>query len=209
MHVRPFFAALATAALGTALAAAPGVAAPATTHKPTEFGAKLTKNIQPSNSAQAHSCKETTGHKGSCTRILMEAYGRPDGGEKAPRDGTLKQIKLIAGTHGSGIIEIARVKPDSIKNNTGRAELVQKGPTIHYNGQADPNAETFTVETFPVNLPVKKGDYLAWQSTATSTERCESGGASQLVYQPKLTKADGFKKAPFHDGCFLLLEGVY
>ena len=60
-----------------------------------------------------------------------------------------------------------------------------------------------------MNLTVKKGDYLAWQSTSTSTERCDSGGAKQLLYQPKLTKADGFKLAPFHDGCFLLLEGVY
>ena len=101
----------------------------------TKFGAKLTHDVQPSNSGQPHSCKETTGHKGNCTRILMEAYGRPNGGEQAPKDGTLKHIKLIAGAPGSGIIEIARVRPASIKNDTGRAEIVVKGPTITYKGR--------------------------------------------------------------------------
>jgi hypothetical protein len=191
------------------LAVAQGGAAAAHKAAPAKFGAKLTTDTQPSNSSQPHACKETTGHKGNCTRILMEAYGRPDGGEQAPKDGTLRHIKLIAGAPGSLIIEIARVRPASIKNDTGRAKIVVKGPTITYQGQADPNADTYTIETFPVHLTVKKGDYLAFQSTSTSLERCSSGGPQQLLYQPKLTKADGFKLAPYHDGCFLLLEGVY
>lgn len=209
MKARVVVAALAISVLTTALAATPGGAVTARRAAPVEFGAKLNKHIQPSNSSSPHACREDTGHKGSCTRIEMVAYGRPNGGEQAPKDGTLRHIKLIAGAPGSLIIEIARVKPGSIKNDSGRAEIVVKGPTIKYQGQADPNADTYTVETFPVHLAIKKGEYLAIQSTSTSLERCSDGGPQQLLYQPKLTMADGFKKAPFHDGCFLLLEGVY
>ena len=49
------------------------------------------------------------------------------------------------------------MRPASIKNNTGRAEIVVKGPTITYNGQTDPDAETYIVETFPVKLAGQEG----------------------------------------------------
>jgi hypothetical protein len=209
MQARFLLAAVVVTAIGTTLAAAPGQAAPAS-HKRVAFGAKLNVHIQPSNSISPHKCKEDTGHPGGCTRIEMVAYGRPDGGEKAPKDGTIRHIKIVAGSPGVMIIEIARVRPHSIKNDSGRAKIVVKGPKIHYQGQGGvDNGEPYNVETFRVHLPVKKGEYLAIQSSSTSLERCSDGGPQQLLYQPILTKADGYQKAPYHDGCFLLLEGIY
>ena len=60
-----------------------------------------------------------------------------------------------------------------------------------------------------MHIAVKKGEYLAIQSTSTSFERCSGGGANQLMYQPPLEQSTQYKTAPHHDGCFLLLEAQY
>jgi hypothetical protein len=205
---------LRVAAIATAAALACAVVSSsssyAAAHKVTAFGAKLNGSIQPSNSFQPHACREITGKSGACTRILMEAYGRPNTGQLAPKDGTVHEIKLVAGSPGSLIIEVAKVKPASIKNDTGSARIVFKGPKITFNGQGGvDNGGPYTVETFNVHIPVLKGEYLAIYSHSTSLLRCSGGGANQLVYQPYLKKTDPYTKAPYHDGCFLLLEAQY
>jgi hypothetical protein len=191
--------------------AAPGQAAASHARKPVRFGAKLNSSIQPSNSFGPHSCKETTGARGACTRVAMIAYGRPDGGMQAPKNGTVKKIRIVAGAAGTFTPEIARVHVNTNFLFKSKAKIVQKGHSVKYMGQGgqDSDDSIYKVETFAVNLPVKKGDYLAIQSYSTSMERCSSGGAQQLLYQPALKKTDPFKKTPFHDGCFLLVEAVY
>ena len=63
MKARIALAVLASAVIALGLAVTQG---PAAAHKVVhaKFGAKLTQDVQPSNSGQPHSCKETTGHKG-------------------------------------------------------------------------------------------------------------------------------------------------
>jgi hypothetical protein len=178
------------------------------------FGAKLTSSLQPSNSISPHACSEDTGTAGACTRVALAAYGRAGTGASyngafAPKNGTVHHIKIIAGSAGTFIPEIARVQLNSSLFKS-KAKIVQKGKTLHYNGQGgQDNGGPYVIETFSVNLPVLKGDFLAVQSHATSFERCSSGGAQQLLYQPPLPKNGPYKTAPFHDGCFLLIEAVY
>jgi hypothetical protein len=192
---------MATAAFPSPVSAAP---------KPVTFGAKLDGTIQPSNSFSPHACKETTGKGGACTRILMQAYHDPNTGQLAPKDGVVHKIKIVAGDSGWFIIEIAQVKPASIKNDTGNARIVAKGRKITYQGQGGvDNGGPYRVETFNVHIAVKKGEYLAIYSNSTSFERCSGGGANQLMYQPALQMSTKFTKAPYHDGCFLLLEAQY
>ncbi len=177
---------------------------------PVTFGAKLNGSIQPSNSFSPHACRETTGKAGACTRILMQAYGAPNTGQLAPKDGIIHKIKIVAGDSGSFNIEIAQVKPASIKNDTGSARIVAIGRKINYQGQGGvDNGGPYRVETFNVHIAVKKGEYLAIQSTSTSFERCSGGGANQLMYQPPLKQSTQYKTASHHDGCFLLLEAQY
>ena len=166
----------------------------------TKFGAKLTPEVQPSNASQAHPCEPAPG---KCSRISMEAYGRPDGGHKAPKDGTIKKIRIIAGEEGSFRLQLARAKADQEK-----AKVVYTGPKLSYDGQPDGN-EPYAIESFKVNVHVEKGDHLGILSRKTSMLRCSSGGANQLLFQPPLSVGIPFQTADATDGCWLLLEAVY
>jgi hypothetical protein len=185
-----------------ALAAAALLAIPASqADAATKFGAKLTPNVQPSNAGDGHPCEPAPG---KCTRVSMEAYGRPDGGEKAPKDGTIKKIRIIAQSAGNFRLQIADAKPDKEK-----ARVTYTGQRLHYDGQSDQNALDYEIESFKVNAHVEKGQYLGIKSRKTSMLRCSSGGANQLLFQPPLSVGTPFEKADETDGCWLLLEAVY
>jgi hypothetical protein len=173
--------------------------------KHVEFGAKLTSHSQPSNSFSPTSCRDDTGTAGACTRVLTEALGRPGTGQLAPRNGTIKEIKLVAGDSGHFRLEIARAEPAK-----KRARIVERGPVIHYTGQGGiDDGGPYTIETFHVDIKVKKGEYLAIQSKATSMLQCSGGGLNQLLFQPALQEGAGYSTTTHVDGCLLLLEAVY
>ncbi len=193
MKTRTLKAAVATALIAVA-------AVPASSLGATKFGAELTPDTQPSNAGtDGHSCE--LNDASLCTRVSMEAYGRPDGGEVAPKDGTIKKISVISQGPDTFRFELAKAKPD-----TERAKVVYRSKKLHTQGQTDPNALDYTIETFKVNAPVKKGMYLATESKTSSMLRCSSGGANQLLFQPALPLSGPFETATDTDGCWLLLE---
>jgi hypothetical protein len=188
----------AVASLALMVAPATGLA-----KAPVKFGAKLDPTVQPSNSLPAHPCsQEAPGTP--CTFVQNEAYGRPNGGELAPRTGTIEKIRLIAGGPGSFRLQIAKVKPNQ------RAKVVANGPTISYMGQTEANFESdnYKVESFNVNVPVHKGDQLALRGNYTSLLRCSSGGDNTLIYQPPLRLGNPFQAVSDTDGCWILMEAV-
>jgi hypothetical protein len=190
----------------TAIAALALTIAPATASAaPVKFGSKLNPTVQPSNSLPGLGCGE--GASGSCTFVQQEAYGRPDGGELAPKTGTIKKIRLIAGGPGSFKLQIAKVKRSTLFG-TNEAKVVASGPRISYQGQSEANDEagTYRVETFDVDVPVKKGQQLALKGNITSMVRCSSGGPNTLIYTPPLGSA--FRPAANTDGCWILMEAV-
>lgn len=194
-------AALATVAMMAAPAA--GIAAP-----PVKFGSELNPTVQPSNSLPAHPCDQL--NPGSpCTMVQNEAYGRPDTGQLAPRTGTIKRIRVIAGGPGSFRLQVAKVKQSTL-NGTNEAKVAANGPKISYRGQDQSNwdDDSYRVESFKVNVPVKKGQQLALRGNYTSMVRCSSGGDNTLIYQPSLLKGGGFTPASDTDGCWLLMEAV-
>jgi hypothetical protein len=167
------------------------------------FGSKLATNIQPSNAGNGHYC-DLDDHS-SCTRVMMEGYtnGPGVGSPKAPHDGTIDKIKLIAQNPGNFNLQLARAKP-----NEEKAKVVYTGPQLSYDGDQG-GSQSYTIETFNVNVPVDKGDFLAIRSKRTSMLRCSSGGANQLLFQPVLQVNGPFTEASGTDGCWLLLEAVY
>jgi hypothetical protein len=172
---------------------------------PVKFGSKLNPTVQPSNSLPGLRCSQEA--PGPCTMVQNEAYGRPDGGELAPKTGTIKKIRLIAGGPGSFKLQIAKVKRSTLFG-TNEAKVVANGPRISYQGQTGANEEAgaYRVETFDVNVPVKKGQQLALKGNITSMIRCSSGGDNTLIYTPPLGSA--FRPATSTDGCWLLMEAV-
>lgn len=200
-HRAGFAAALATVAMMVAPAA--GIAA-----QPVKFGAKLNPTVQPSNSLPGHPCNQDS--LGSpCTMVQNEAYGRPGNGHIAPRTGRIKRIRVIAGGPGSFRLQVVKVKRSTL-NGTNEAKLVRNGPKISYQGQSDANwdSDDYSVESFKVNVRVKKGQQIALRGNTTSMVRCSSGGDNTLIYQPPLLKGAGFSSASDTDGCWLLMEAV-
>ena len=193
----------ALASLALMVAPAAGMAA-----QPVKFGSKLDPTVQPSNSLPAHPCSQAN-PGAACTMIQNEAYYRPDGGELAPRTGTIRKIRLIAGGPGSFRLQIAKVKRSTL-HGTNEAKVVRNGPTIAYQGQGDASWDTdnYNVETFKVNVPVQKGQQLALRGNYTSMLRCSSGGDNTLIYQPPLSPGGAFAPASETDGCWVLLEAV-
>lgn len=172
---------------------------------PVKFGSKLNPTVQPSNSLPGLGCGEAV--SGPCTFVQEEAYGRPDGGELAPKTGTIKKIRLVAGGPGSFKLQIAKVKRSTLFG-TNEAKVVQNGPRISYQGQTEANFEddSYRVETFNVSVPVKKGQQLALKGNLTSMVRCSSGGEDTLIYAPPL--GGSFRPATNTDGCWILMEAV-
>ena len=94
-----------------------------------------------------------------------------------------------------------------IKGNQ-KAKKVEQGPKIAYTG-SNPNANTYKVESFKVNLPIKKGQVLTAQAKKISFVRCSSGGDNTLIYQPPLSVNAPFASPTGTDGCWMLLEAFY
>ena len=184
--------------IATIVAAAALMVAPAS-GSAFRFGSELTPETQPSNAGNGHECQPTPG---TCTWAMNEAYGRPDGGERSPFSGKLKSVRLIAQVAGSFQLQIVSVKEDN------SAKVVRQGPTINYQGQPAGNPDTYTIETFPVNVAIKKGQRLAIKTSNNSLVRCSSGGDNSLLYTPPLAPGAGFRATDADDGCWLLLEGV-
>jgi len=198
------FTGLAAAVASVAMMVAPaaGMAAPV------KFGAKLDPTVQPSNSLPGMQCEHQT-PGAICTMVQNEAYGRPDGGHLAPKTGTIKRIRLIAGGPGSFKLQIAKVQQATLFK-TNKAKVVYDGPRISYTGQTEANEESgaYEVESFAVNVPVKKGQQLALRGNVTSMVRCSSGGDNTLIYTPSLLSRGPFKPATGTEGCWILMEAV-
>ena len=187
----------AVASVAMMVAPAAGMAAPA------KFGSKLDPTVQPSNGLPGLMCsQEAPG--AACTMIQNEAYGRPDGGQLAPKTGTIKRIRLIAG--GPGSFRLMAVK----KINGTDAIAKRYGQRIDYIGQSESAEEEgdYRVESFPVEMKIKKGEQLALRGSITSMIRCSSGGDNTLIYTPPLFLGGYFTPASDTDGCWLLMEAV-
>jgi hypothetical protein len=173
---------------------------------PTRFGAKLTTDTFPSNAFQGQYCNQA--HE-PCTWIERQAYNRPLK-FKAPKDGVIGRIRLIAGTPGGFRLQLARVRAGDDPDNY-EARIVRRGPYISYEGQ-DPtwdDPDPLKIESFQVNLTVKKGDYLAFRAAKASFLRCDSGGPKTLQFDPPIPVGGSFQQTDFTDGCWILMEAVY
>ena len=189
----------ALASLALAVAPSAGIAS-----APVKFGAKLNSRVQPSNSLPGLTCNGPETALEPCTMVLNEAYGRPDGGELAPKTGTIKKIRLIAGGPGS-------FRLMAVKHINGTESIAKRyGQRISYRGQMESAEEEgdYNVESFPVEMKIKKGEQLDLRGSITSMIRCSSGGDNTLIYTPPLFLGGYFTPASNTDGCWLLLEAL-
>jgi len=171
------------------------------------FGANLSSLPFPSNSYPGSYCDHLLNGGSatySCTWIEDYAYNNNGlTGAKAPSNGTIGKIKLIAGHSGSFRLFIARYKP-----GTHEGKVVRKGPTINY--ATDPCDTDCHVQTFNISaLTVHTGDFLAFKTNKASFLRCDSGGNRVALFKPPLVVGDPLKAETGNDGCYVLLQAVY
>jgi len=182
-----------------------GQAAPAVAVNHARFGSKLTNADgsvrQPANAPRA--CDVTGPHEGDpCTVVSLIAAGfDTPGHEKAPKDGVINKVRLVALNAGSFRLFFAKAQPGS-----NQAKVVKKGPTINFSGDS---SSPYTIEVKNVNISVKKGWYIAVQASQFQTVSCTSGSTALLEFQPPLVVGHPFETADGHNGCNLLVQLQY
>jgi hypothetical protein len=178
-----------------ALPAAPASAAPA------RFGNTLRNNdgsvIQPTPTRQ---CDVTGPHEGDpCTMVSVITSNT--GHEKAPHDGVIAKVRVVALHAGSFRLYFARAH-----TSTQEAKVVKKGPFIHFTGD---DTAPYTIETFNVHVAVKKGWYIAVQASNFKTISCTTGSPAQYEFQPPLVVGGSYLPADDTNGCKMLVQLQY
>jgi hypothetical protein len=173
----------------------------------TKFGGKLRNNngsvIQPNQSTHGVTCKDRDSSlsNGQCTRVAVSFdKGSPGNHRKAPRNGIIKRINLVASGSGHFRLFLARVRQGT------KAKVRKKGPSMSYSGDS---TAPYTIEHLPLHLRVRKGDYLSIQMRRTSMLSCTAGSVRQLLYVPPLVVGDPLENANGTDSCSLLIQAVY
>lgn len=165
----------------------------------TRFGAKLTKETQPT---PREWCRDSN-HSSTCTWVAVEAFEN-GGKEKAPRNGTIRKVRLISCVAGSVRIQVARAKPGEDK-----AKIVRSGPTINYvkdsqsGGCGGPDGDNYKIQSFSVNFHVNQGDYIAVRGTKIGFIHNSSSGDA-LKFRPSLPVGGSYEVADDDTGSLLI-----
>jgi hypothetical protein len=174
---------------------------------PVRFGAKLTTDTQPQPALWCDEPNDVAPHP-TCTWVMNEAYGRPAGGHKAPKAGTIGKVRIISCTPGSFRVQVVRQVPGT---DTFRA--VTNGPVINYQGDpqgcGDEDDFVYQIESIGTSFSVAKGDRIAIRTQQTGALRCGSGGDHTLLFDPPLATGGAARTATEDEGCFLLVEWQY
>ena len=178
-----------------------------TTAAPVRFGARLTTDTQPQPALWCDEPNDTPPHA-DCTWILNEAHQRPNGGQKAPKAGTIGRVRLMSCDAGSFRVQVARQVP-----GTNRYRVVKDGPRIQYEGDrqgcGDDDDFVYRIESFDTNFTVAKGDRIAIRTKRTGTLRCGSGGDNTWLFDPPLVAGGNARTPTDSQGCLLLVEWQY
>jgi hypothetical protein len=198
--VRRFLVPIAVIAALALIVPASGLAA-------AKFGAKLRNPdgsvIQPTAPKGGNNCKQADSSVGAgqCTRVAVSFdRGSPGNNRKAPKNGIINKINVVASGPGKFRLFMARVRGGD------RSKVRKKGPNMSYTGDS---TAPYTIEHLPLHLRVKKGDYLSIQAKRTSMLSCTAGSVRQLLYVPPLVVGDPLENANGTDDCSLLIQAVY
>src|SRR4051794_13694588 len=171
-----------------------------------KFGAKLDRD--PDNSAPPHQCSQDAGEIGSpCTRVLISSEtGLVDNHLTSPKDGKITKIRVRAGAPGKVRFKLIRLKDINPAQQTVKGKAVAKSKQFSVQGNGFNS--THAIESFNVSMKVHKGDYLGFDSSKTSIERCSSGSTRQFVWSPPLTVGDPFRTTSNSASCTLMVQAI-
>ena len=168
---------------------------------PVRFGNTLKNSngsvIQPTPTRKCDTTGPNEGDPCTMVSVITSNFGN----ERAPKDGTIVKVRVVALHPGSFTLYFAKAHP-----NTQQAQVVKKGPSISYTGD---DSSPYTIEITNVSVSVKKGWYIAVKASDFNTVSCTSGSPAQLEFQPPLVVGDPNATANDTNGCKLLVELQY
>jgi len=178
----------------------------------TKFGSDLKNNDgSVTQATDTRNCQQDANPLDStqkCDRIAVQYQdtGAIQSNITAPKNGTIDKLKLVALHKGKFKFELGDVK--NLNGANGKGKIVAHGPRVEYGSSI--SGPGYKIQTFDVNVPVHKGDYLAIKSRKTSLLKCQSGSTEQLLFQPTLPVGGPFESNLGHrSNCTLLLQAVY
>jgi hypothetical protein len=172
----------------------------------TWFGSSL--NHEPANAGST--CLEDPSDETipapMCTRVGSN-YPGFSGRATSPKKGKVVRVKVYAQGPMTFRFQIVRTRNLTENRKSGSAKLYVNGPVLHAVGEMDADG-AYKVETFKVNLPVRKGDSLAIATTENTAEYCSNGTPGMLTFVPQLKRNEAFRTSNDYVGCLLLVQAV-
>jgi hypothetical protein len=167
------------------------------------FGADLSSKPFPNEAGGTgpQTCDENP--SAACTRVMTQAYGT-NGRLKAPRNGEIDKIKIIALDDGTARLFMAKIDP----SDPFSAKVTRKGPQFSYQGQPDTGPVFVNTIDIP-NMTVLKGEVIALKAVELSALRGGSGGNRHLEFQPGLTVAEGYRESDDDNSFHMLVRVIY
>jgi hypothetical protein len=90
------------------------------------------------------------------------------------------------------------------EGGVGEAQAVSRGALLRVQAERPSRP----IESFAVNLKVRRGDYLALQGSAMSAMRCGGGDSEQLLFFPPLRPFGAWQRSDGFDDCTLLVQAT-
>jgi hypothetical protein len=173
------------------------IIAPASAGATPKFGAYLAGDPDPVDVPEW--CPGGAGEK--CTRMAINYEDPPHAGPTpfAPENGVIDKIKVVSETAGSFRLQLAKYQGLPTVNMEARVRA--NGPKISYEG-------TGSIETFNVDVPVKRFQWLAIRTKFAGTLQCSAGIDGEAIFQPPLTVDGPFTPVDYYSGCTHLIQAV-
>jgi hypothetical protein len=193
---------LITLATMVAVAAVPAAASATTSW----FGSSL--NHDPANAGNTCADNGVLG-PALCTHV-GSFYPGNSGKARAPFNGTVTAFKVRAQGPMTATLKIVAIRNLSADHESGQAKTIAVGPTVQIKGPTQDELENgiSPIETFKVNLKVKKGQAIAIDTTSNTAEYCSDGTPGQLLFSPRLKRGQQFRTNDGVDGCLMLIQAV-
>jgi hypothetical protein len=176
---------------------------------PTRWGSKLTTSVQPQNFNR--SCDSSPAAPNpTCTWMFRHVYNR-SGGQKAPKNGWVSKVRIIACSAGSFRLQFGKVRKDPNEPGEYQAKVRTTTGSIGFDGDSDGCADGhYDVET--INIPdvwVNKNEYFGVRAKTPKALRCNSGSPNVLEFVPPLPNGGSYQDPDDDNGCDPLIELQY
>jgi hypothetical protein len=174
----------------------------------TRWGSKLTTSVQPQNFQRY--CDDDGAPHPNCSWMFRHVYGRT-GGQKAPKNGWVSKVRVIACSAGSFYLQFGKVRKDPNEPGQYQAKVRKTSSKVSFSGDPDGcDDETYTINT--INIPdvyVYKGEYFGVRAKTPRALRCNSGSPNVLEFDPPLVNGGSYRDPDDTNGCDPLIELEY